>query len=97
MCLAIPARIVELFADEPTRALVDVAGVRRHIDTGLLADAPPRVGSWVLVHVGFAMSEISEQQALDQLNLLRMLGEEQAALEEIALHEAEASALENSA
>ncbi len=92
MCLAIPAKIVELFADEPTRALVDVAGVRRHIDTGLLADAPPHVGSWVLVHVGFAMSEISEEQALDQLHLLKVLGEEQAAREEI-----EGYALENSA
>jgi hydrogenase maturation factor len=40
MCLAIPAKVVELFPQEPTRALVDVAGVRRHIDTGLLAVWP---------------------------------------------------------
>jgi len=84
MCLAIPARIVQLFPEEETRALVDVAGVRRHIDTGLLAEDPPRVGDWVLVHVGFAMSKISEEQALDQIQLLKMLGEEQAALEELA-------------
>lgn len=83
MCLAIPAKIVQLFPDEESRALVEVAGVRRHIDTGLLADDPPRLGDWVLVHVGFAMSKIGEEQALDQLNLLKMLGEEQAALEEI--------------
>ena len=84
MCLAIPARIVQLFPEEETRALVDVAGVRRHIDTGLLAEDPPRLGDWVLVHVGFAMSKISEEQALDQIQLLKMLGEEQAALEEVA-------------
>jgi hydrogenase expression/formation protein HypC len=68
--------------NEPTRALVEVVGVRRYIDTGLLADDPPHVGDWVLVHVGFAMSKISEEQALDQLNTLAMLGEGQAAQQE---------------
>ena len=82
MCLAIPAKVVETSTDEPTRALVEVVGVRRNIDTGLLADDPPRAGDWVLVHVGFAMSKISEEQALDQLNMLAMLGEQQAAIEE---------------
>jgi hydrogenase expression/formation protein HypC len=83
MCLAIPAKVVELFEDERSRALVDVAGVRRHIDTGLLVDDPPRTGDWVLVHVGFAMSKISEQQALDQIQTLTMLGESDAAMEEV--------------
>ena len=83
MCLAIPARVVETAVDETGRALVEVAGVRRHIDTGLLQDDPPQRGDWVLVHVGFAMSKISEQQALDQLRTLAMLGEDQAALEEV--------------
>jgi hydrogenase expression/formation protein HypC len=82
MCLAIPARVLELSADEAGRALVEVAGVRRRIDTGLLQDDPPNVGDWVLVHVGFAMSKISEEQALDQLRTLSMLGEEAAVLEE---------------
>jgi len=82
MCLAIPAKIVELFPEEPSLALVDLLGVRRRIDTGLLED-PPDTGEWVLVHVGFAMSRISEEQALDQLNTLRMLGEQEAAMEEI--------------
>lgn len=84
MCLAIPAKIVQLYPDEATRALVEVAGVRRTIDTGLLSEAPPVTGDWVLVHVGFAMSKISEEQALDQLQLLTMLGEQQAAMEEVA-------------
>jgi hydrogenase expression/formation protein HypC len=50
---------------------------------GLLQDDPPRSGDWVLVHVGFAMSKISEEQALDQLRTLSMLGENQAVLEEV--------------
>ncbi len=83
MCLAIPARIVELYADDHSRALVDVVGVRRHIDMGLLADDPPETGDWVLVHVGFAMSKISEEQAIDQLHTLTVLGEQLAALEEV--------------
>lgn len=83
MCLAIPARVVETSSNEETRALVEVAGVRRHIDTGLLQDDPPRTGDWVLVHVGFAMTKISEEQAFDQLETLSKLGEAQAALEEV--------------
>jgi len=72
MCLAIPAKVVELL---PDRAVVDVVGVRRSIETGLLLDDPPRVGDWVLVHVGFAMSKISEAEALDQIRILTLLGE----------------------
>jgi hydrogenase expression/formation protein HypC len=83
MCLAIPAKIIELFPEEQNRALVEVVGVRRHIDTGLLADDPPKTGDWVLIHVGFAMSKISEVQALDQIQTLTMLGEQQAAIEEV--------------
>ena len=83
MCLAIPARVVEISTEEITRALVDVVGVRRYIDTGLLQDDPPKIGDWVLVHVGFAMSKISEEQALDQLRILSLLGEDQAVLEEV--------------
>jgi hydrogenase expression/formation protein HypC len=83
MCLAIPAKIVQLFPDEETRALVEVVGVRRHIDTGLLQDDPPKTGDWVLIHVGFAMSKISEEEALDQIRTLTMLGEDEAAIEEV--------------
>jgi hydrogenase expression/formation protein HypC len=66
MCLAIPAKIMELLPDDQQqRALVEVVGVRRHIDTGLLQDEPLKIGDWVLVHVGFAMSKISEEQRCD--------------------------------
>lgn len=84
MCLAIPARIVDLLPGEDhNRALVEVVGVRRHVDTGLLEDEALRVGDWVLVHVGFAMSKISEEQAEDQLRMLAILGESEAVLEEV--------------
>jgi hydrogenase expression/formation protein HypC len=82
MCLAIPAKVIELYPEDAGRALVEVVGVRRHIDTGLLQDDPPRLGDWVLIHVGFAMSKISEEQALDQIHTLNMLGESDAAMEE---------------
>ena len=75
--------MIELPDHETSRALVDVAGVRRHVDMGLLENDPLEIGDWVLVHVGFAMSKISEVQALDQLRTLSLLGEEQAVLEEV--------------
>ena len=62
MCLAIPGKIVELIPDLPHLGVVEVTGVRRRVDLGLLADEPPAVGDWVLIHVGFAMSKISEQR-----------------------------------
>ena len=83
MCLAIPAKVVELPDQDPSRVLVEVMGVRRHIDTGLLQENTLVLGDWVLVHVGFAMSRISEEQAHDQLRMLSMLGEQTAALEEM--------------
>jgi hydrogenase expression/formation protein HypC len=83
MCLAIPGKIVELLDEDRDTAVVDVLGVRRRIDLGLLADDPPILGDWVLIHVGFAMSKISEVDALDQLRMLTELGEQQSALEEV--------------
>jgi hydrogenase expression/formation protein HypC len=83
MCLAIPGKIVQLFPDQPPTAMVDVVGVRRKVDLGLLQDQPPVAGDWVLIHVGFAMSKISEQDANDQMRTLRMLGEAEAAIEEV--------------
>lgn len=83
MCLAIPGKIVELLHDDRDTAVIDVLGVRRRIDLGLLADDPPITGDWVLIHVGFAMSKISEVDALDQLRMLTELGEQQTAMEEV--------------
>jgi hydrogenase expression/formation protein HypC len=83
MCLAIPGQIVEMSAEQATLAKVDVAGVRRTINVGLLEDDPVRPGDWVLIHVGFAMSKIGEEQARDQLRMLAALGEDQMAIDEI--------------
>ena len=83
MCLAIPGQVVELFPDQPTAALIDVVGVRRKVDLGLLQDNLPIKGDWVLIHVGFAMSKISEEDAIDQMRTLRMLGEAEAAMQEV--------------
>jgi hydrogenase expression/formation protein HypC len=82
MCLAIPGQVLA-FGDEPMIAKIEVAGVRRNVNIGLLADEPLEVGDWVLIHVGFALSRISEAQAHEQLQLLRSLGEEQLALDEV--------------
>src|SRR5271154_3675986 len=83
MCLAIPGKIVEVSSDNQDSALVDVVGVRRRIDLGLLHDDKPAPGDWVLIHVGFAMSKISEQDAADQMRTLRMLGEIEGAMQEV--------------
>lgn len=83
MCLAIPGKIVEFFPEQPGLALVDVAGVRRRVDLALLEEQKPVAGDWVLIHVGFALSKISEEDALEQMRILRMLGEDRAAMEEV--------------
>jgi hydrogenase expression/formation protein HypC len=83
MCLAIPGRIIEVASDPPNLATVEVSGVRRRVDLGLLEDDMPGPGDWVLIHVGFAMSRISEAGAAQQMQMLRMLGEDEAAMEEV--------------
>jgi hydrogenase expression/formation protein HypC len=83
MCLAIPGKVVGLLPQDYGLALVDVLGVRRKVDLGLLTEDPPIVGDWVLIHVGFAMSKIGETEALDQLRMLTDLGESDAAMEEV--------------
>src|ERR1700684_1975732 len=83
MCLAIPGRVVQLFPEQPNTALIDVVGVRRKVDLGLLQDDLPVEGDWVLIHVGFALSKISEEDALDQMRTLRALGEAEAAMQEV--------------
>lgn len=83
MCLAIPGKIVEISSGNHDSALVDVVGVRRKIDLGLLQDDKLVPGDWVLIHVGFAMSKISEHDALDQIKTLQMLGEIDGAMQEV--------------
>ena len=75
MCLAVPTEVVELRTDDPDMAVVEVSGVRRAINIGLLASEGVEPGDWVLVHVGFAMSKIDEAEARATLRLLEELGQ----------------------
>jgi hydrogenase expression/formation protein HypC len=83
MCLAIPGQIVEFSTEQPLLAKVDVGGVKRNINVGLLTDEGLEVGDWVLIHVGFAMSKIGEEEARDQLTMLAALGEDRQAMDEV--------------
>ena len=86
MCLAIPGQIIDV-ADEANRlARVDVAGVRRTINIGLLDEADEGVGpgDWVLIHVGFAISQVDEEEAIATRRQLERMGEDyEAELEEL--------------
>lgn len=75
MCLGIPGEVIELVPEQPDLARVDVSGVRRAINIGLLSDDPPGPGDWVLIHVGFAMSRIDESEAKAVLDYLDGLGQ----------------------
>ncbi len=76
MCLAIPGRLVEFLPGNGDQlALVDVVGVKRKINIGLMEDTPLQVGDYVLIHVGFAMSRVDEKEAAEALSMLEMMGE----------------------
>jgi hydrogenase expression/formation protein HypC len=76
MCLGIPGEVVELYPDRPDLAMVDVSGVRRAINIGLLeGDEVPVVGDWILIHVGFALSKIDEKEAAAALEFLAGIGQ----------------------
>ena len=79
MCLGIPGRIVEIADEEKKLATVDVSGVRRNVNVACIADGPLEdlVGTWALIHVGFAMSRINEEEAARTIEVLKMLGEAQ--------------------
>jgi hydrogenase expression/formation protein HypC len=81
MCLGIPGEVVEILADRPDLAMVDVSGVQRAINIGLL-DETPAPGEWILIHVGFALSKIDESEAKATLEFLESIG--QAYADEIA-------------
>ena len=75
MCLAIPGEVVELLeGNNDQLALIDVVGVKRRINIGLL-DERPNPGDWVLIHVGFAMSKVDEKEAAEALSMLEMMGQ----------------------
>ncbi|MGD0439662.1 MAG: HypC/HybG/HupF family hydrogenase formation chaperone [Acidimicrobiales bacterium] len=75
MCLGIPGEVVELFDSDRHLAKVDVAGVRRNINIDLLEDEGVAPGDWVLIHVGFAMAKIDEDEARRALASLQLMGQ----------------------
>ncbi|MGI9098631.1 MAG: HypC/HybG/HupF family hydrogenase formation chaperone [Solirubrobacteraceae bacterium] len=77
MCLAIPGQIVEWVDEDLHIAKAQVANVRRNVNVGLLADTEDAlsIGDWVLIHVGFAMSKIDEQEARATREFLEELGD----------------------
>ena len=86
MCLAIPGRIVEIVDEANRLAMVDVAGVQRTINIGLLDEDSLGVGpgDWVLIHVGFAMSRVDEEEAVATRRQLERMGADyEAELEEL--------------
>ena len=92
MCLAIPGQIVEVVDDERRLARVDVAGVRRNVNIGLLDadDGGVGPGDWVLIHVGFAISQVDEDEARATRRMLERMGEDY----ERELEELKASVIE---
>lgn len=85
MCLGIPGRIVEITDETRKLALVEISGVRRQVNLACIAseDEPldSLIGEWALVHVGFAMSRINEEEAAKTMEVLKMLGEAQEEIE----------------
>jgi hydrogenase expression/formation protein HypC len=75
MCLGIPGEVVEISVDRADLAMVDVSGVKRMINIGLLDEGEVGPGDWVLIHVGFAMSKIDEAEAKAALEFLEGIGQ----------------------
>jgi hydrogenase expression/formation protein HypC len=92
MCLAIPGQVVEVVDEVRRLASVDVAGVRRTVNVGLLDVDGSGVepGDWVLIHVGFAISQVDEQEARATREMLERMGEDY----ERELEELKASVIE---
>ena len=82
MCLAIPGKIVEIVDEENSIAKVEVGGVKRNINIGMLGKEEAGVGDYVLIHVGFAMSKVDEQEAQETLRILKEIGEFDLELEQ---------------
>lgn len=75
MCLGIPGEVIERLADQRDLARVNVSGVKRVVNVGLLDEDPPVPGDWVLIHVGFALSKIDEGEAAAALQFLEGIGQ----------------------
>lgn len=86
MCLGIPGRIIAITDSASLLGLADISGVRREVSLACVAppDLGTLVGQWALIHVGFAMAIIDEDEAARTLQALRDLGEAQETLDQIS-------------
>lgn len=79
MCLGIPGQVVAIEDEDRALGVIDVGGVRRVTNLVLVREEgtplSTLIGSWVLIHVGFAMSRIDEAEAMRTLELLQEMGE----------------------
>ena len=75
MCLAVPGRIVTIEGDDPIlrAGIVDFSGVTKRVNLSYVPDA--RIGDFVLVHVGFAISTVDEEEAAKVFSYLREMGD----------------------
>jgi hydrogenase expression/formation protein HypC len=78
MCLAIPGQVIEIVDEDNRLARVEIAGVRRNVNVSLLDEGgeSAKPGDWVLIHVGFALSKVDEEEALATIRLLEQMGAE---------------------
>ena len=85
MCLGIPGQVIEIVDRDAGRAMVDISGVRREVSIALVDEptAPVEIGDWVLIHVGFALARIDEEDARETLALLERGAELQRELDEL--------------
>lgn len=75
MCLGIPGQVIEFVDEANYIAKVDVNGVRRNVNVGLVLPEGLQTGDWVLIHVGFALSKIDQQEAEETFRFLEGLGQ----------------------
>jgi hydrogenase expression/formation protein HypC len=75
MCLGIPGQVVDIVDDANSIARVDVSGVKRNVSVALVRPEGIASGDWVLIHVGFAMSKIDEDEARETMKALQLMGE----------------------
>ncbi len=75
MCLGIPGQILEIVDDANSIAKVNVSGVKRNVSVALVRPEGIEPGDWVLIHVGFAMSKIDEDEARETMKSLQMMGD----------------------
>ena len=89
MCLGIPGKIISIESAEEAKATVSVSGVKREVNISCVmplgGEVSELIGRWTLVHVGFAMSLIDEEEAQQTLKVLAEIGELQEELDAMQL------------